>query len=84
MAGMDMGAMGAAPTVPAGLADAEGQEIRFIHTEVSDADITKLLSDMMGSPNPSTAIPMTTTIPRLIAAIPQPGRPIAAAASMHR
>ena len=47
---MEMGAMGDAPTAPAGLAYAEGQAIRFIHTEVSDADIAKLLSDMMGSP----------------------------------
>lgn len=47
--GMQMD-MGAAPTVPAGLAYAEGQEIRFIHTEVSDPDIAKLLSDMMSSP----------------------------------
>lgn len=38
------------PSVPAGLAYAEGQEIRFIHTEVSDPDIAKVLSDMMGSP----------------------------------
>lgn len=29
-AAADMGAMGAVPTVPAGLAYAEGQEIRFI------------------------------------------------------
>ncbi len=50
MGGMDMGAMGEAPAVPAGLAYAEGQEIRFIHTEVSDADIAQLLSDMMDSP----------------------------------
>ena len=38
------------PTVPAGKAYAEGQEIRFIHTEVSDPEIAKVLSDMMGSP----------------------------------
>jgi len=38
------------PTVPAGKAYAEGQEIRFIHTEVSDPEIAKILSDMMGSP----------------------------------
>lgn len=42
--------MSEVPTVPAGLAYAEGQEIRFIHTEVSDPDIAKVLSDMMGSP----------------------------------
>lgn len=47
---MDMGNKGAAPTVPAGMAYAEGQEIRFIHTEVSDPDTAKLLSGMMNSP----------------------------------
>ena len=39
-----------APIVPAGLAFAEGEEIRFIHTEVSDPDVAVLLSDMMSSP----------------------------------
>ncbi|MBL8058604.1 MAG: hypothetical protein JNK29_18010 [Anaerolineales bacterium] len=67
MDSMDMGAMGAAPTVPAGLAYAEGQEIRFIHTEVSDADIAQLLSDMMASPVlvvPALAeVPATATAP---------------------
>lgn len=42
--------MGDAPSAPAGKAYAEGQEIYFIHTEVSDADIAKLLSEMMSSP----------------------------------
>lgn len=37
-------------SVPPGRAYLEGQEISFIHTEVSDADIAKLLSDMMKSP----------------------------------
>jgi hypothetical protein len=45
-AGMDMGD---APTIPAGKAYANGHEIRFIHTEVSDQDVAKLLSDMMSS-----------------------------------
>ncbi|MBI5945951.1 MAG: hypothetical protein HY864_16440 [Chloroflexi bacterium] len=36
--------------LPAGKAFAEGQEIYFVHTEVSDPDIAKLLSDMMTSP----------------------------------
>ena len=45
--GMDMSGV---PTIPAGLAYAEGQEIRFIHTEVSDPEIAKLLTDMMSSP----------------------------------
>ena len=47
--GMEM-ELSEAPTVPAGLAYTEGQEIRFIHTEVSDPEIAKLLSDMMSSP----------------------------------
>lgn len=42
--------MSGGPTVPAGIAYSEGQEIRFIHTEVSDPEIAKLLSDMMNSP----------------------------------
>ena len=50
MAAMDMDTMADAPTIPAGLAFAEGQEIRFVHTEVSDAEIAKLLTDMMSSP----------------------------------
>jgi hypothetical protein len=37
-------------SVPPGRAYLEGQEIYFIHTEVSDADVAKLLSDMMKSP----------------------------------
>lgn len=60
--GMDMAS---APTIPAGLAYADGQEIRFIHTEVSDEDVSKLLSDMMSSPVlyvPSLA-EATTTAP---------------------
>lgn len=40
------------PTVqlPAGKAYAEGKEIYFVHTEVSDAAIADLLSKMMSSP----------------------------------
>lgn len=47
--GMEMD-MGDAPMVPAGMAYAEGEEIRFIHTEVSDPEIAKVLTDMMDSP----------------------------------
>lgn len=36
--------------LPAGMAYAEGKEIYFVHTEVSDADIAELLTNMMGSP----------------------------------
>jgi hypothetical protein len=39
-----------APTVPAGMAYVDGKEIYFMHTEVSDAGIAKLLSGMMNSP----------------------------------
>lgn len=45
-----MGMMGDAPVIPAGMAYADGQAIRFIHTEVSDADVAQLLTDMMNSP----------------------------------
>lgn len=67
MAAMDMDTMADAPAIPAGLAYAEGQEIRFVHTEVSDAEIAKLLTDMMGSPVlvvPSLAdVPESATAP---------------------
>lgn len=36
--------------LPAGKAYAEGKDIFFVHTEASDQDISKLLSDMMTSP----------------------------------
>lgn len=48
--GMDMSSMGAAPAIPAGMAYIDGQEMRFVHTEASDPDVAKLLSDMMSSP----------------------------------
>lgn len=67
MADMDMGSTADVPTIPAGLAYAEGQEIRFVHTEVSDQDIATLLSGMMSSPVlfvPSLAdVPESTTAP---------------------
>lgn len=50
MPGMGMGMMGDAPIIPAGLAYAEGQEVRFIHTEASDAATAQMLTDMMASP----------------------------------
>lgn len=53
MPGMEMpgmGMMGDATVIPAGMAYVDGQEIRFIHTEVSDPDIAQLLTDMMASP----------------------------------
>ena len=49
--GMGMpGMMGDAPIIPAGLAYADGQTVRFIHTEASDAATAQLLTDMMASP----------------------------------
>lgn len=36
--------------LPAGKAWAEGKEIYFVHTEASNPDIAKLLTDMMSSP----------------------------------
>jgi len=45
--GMDMKAPAA---VPAGKAYAEGQEIYFMHTEVSDEGVAKILTNMMNSP----------------------------------
>ena len=44
---MDMKAPAA---VPAGKAYAEGQDIYFMHTEVSDEGVAKILSNMMNSP----------------------------------
>lgn len=40
------------PTVllPSGMAYVDGKEIYFIHTEASDPEVAKLLSDMMSSP----------------------------------
>ena len=36
-----------APTVPAVFGYSEGQEILFIHTETSDPEIAKILTDVM-------------------------------------
>lgn len=46
-----MAGMGAAaPTLPPVKGFAEGQEIRFVHTEASDATVAGMLTQMMGSP----------------------------------
>lgn len=45
--GMDLSAI---PRVPPVFGYAVGEDIRFIHTEVSDAEIAGVLTDMMGSP----------------------------------
>ena len=67
MASNNMDSMADGPTIPAGLAYTEGQEIRFVHTEVSDEEIATLLSGMMSSPVlfvPSLAeVPESTTAP---------------------
>jgi hypothetical protein len=42
--------MGSTAILPVGRAYAEGQDIYFMHTEASDADIAQLLTDMMDSP----------------------------------
>jgi hypothetical protein len=47
---MDMSSMGDAPSVPAGMAYVDGQEIRFMHTEVSDPGVADVLTKMMNSP----------------------------------
>ena len=47
MGGMDAGQ---APHVPPVKGIAEGQEIRFIHTEASDPQVADMLTNMMGSP----------------------------------
>ena len=41
---------GMTAVMPVGRAYAEGQEIYFIHTEASDADVAALLTQMMDSP----------------------------------
>ncbi len=47
-----MGGMmsGDAPVVPPVTGYSEGQKILFLHTETSDPEIAKILTDMMGSP----------------------------------
>ena len=45
-----MSSMGDAPMVPAGMAYVDGQEIRFMHTEVSDPGVADVLTKMMDSP----------------------------------
>lgn len=57
-AAMDMSGdmdMSAIPRVPPVLGYAAGEDIHFIHTEVSDPEIAGVLSEMMGSPVPVVA-----------------------------
>lgn len=46
----DMSGMGDAAGVPAVTGYLDGMEIRFIHTEASDAQVADMLTEMMGSP----------------------------------
>lgn len=60
-AGGDMGEMGDAPRVPPVFGYYAGEEVFFIHTEVSDEEIGGLLEGMMGSPVP--IVPSLADIP---------------------
>lgn len=64
-----MGGMAArdAPVVPPVAGYSEGQKILFLHTETSDAEIAKLLTDMMGSP--VLVVPSLAQAPREMLAL---------------
>ena len=47
---MMMGDMMDAPVVPPVVGYADGEQILFLHTETSDPEIARILTDMMGSP----------------------------------
>lgn len=58
-----MGDMAAdAPTVPPVTGYAEGEEILFIHTETSDADLAETLTEMMGG-SPVLVVPALAEVP---------------------
>jgi len=59
MAGM---MSGEAPVIPPVAGYSEGQEILFLHTEASDPEIAKLLTDMMGSP--VLVVPALANVPK--------------------
>ena len=63
MSGMDMSGMDMSeiPRVPPVFGYAAGEDIHFIHTEVSDPAIASVLTDMMGSPVP--VVPSLADIP---------------------
>ena len=52
-----------APTIPAVTGYSEGQEILFIHTETSDSDLAKILTDMMGG-SPVLVVPSLAKAPK--------------------
>jgi len=61
---MPMGGMmsGEAPVIPPVAGYSEGQDILFLHTEASDPEIAKLLTDMMGSP--VLVVPALAEVPK--------------------
>ena len=61
MGGMQMPAN--APMVPPVTGYSEGQEILFIHTETSDPEIAKILTDMMGG-SPVLVVPALAKVPK--------------------
>ena len=65
---MPMGGMmsGEAPVIPPVAGYSEGQDILFLHTEASDPEIAKLLTDMMGSP--VLVVPALAKVPKEILA----------------
>ncbi len=52
-----------APVIPPVAGYSEGQKILFLHTEASDPEIAKLLTDMMGSP--VLVVPSLAKVPKL-------------------
>jgi hypothetical protein len=61
MKGMTMAA--GAPTMPPVTGYSEGQEILFLHTETSDPEIAKILTDMMGG-SPVLVVPSLARAPK--------------------
>ncbi len=51
-----------APVIPPVAGYSEGQKILFLHTEASDPEIAKLLTDMMGSP--VLVVPSLAKVPK--------------------
>ena len=62
MSGMGMAA-GEAPIVPPVTGFSEGETVLFIHTETSDTEIAKILTDMMGG-SPVLVVPSLTKAPK--------------------
>lgn len=61
MKGMTMAA--GAPTMPPVTGYSEGREILFLHTETSDPEIAKILTDMMGG-SPVLVVPSLARAPK--------------------